>query len=155
MTDDTEAYIAITRLQSAYADVVTRRAWQELADLFLPNCPIFVDTITRPPIELSGSDELAAFIRTALERFDFFEFVILNTVVDVTSDSTARARFYIEEVRHEAGSDSWSNAFGLYQDSYVKQDDRWLFAERRYRSLARKTADGTEVFSGTDWLGRQ
>lgn len=154
MTDDTEAYIAITRLQSAYADVVTRRAWPELPDLFLPNCPIFVDTITRPRIELSGPDELAAFIGTALERFDFFEFVILNTVVDVTSRS-ARARVYIEEIRHESESDRWSSAFGLYQDSYVRHDDGWLFAERRYRSLARKTIDGSEILSATDWLGRQ
>ncbi|MFO7592107.1 MAG: hypothetical protein R6X23_14650 [Acidimicrobiia bacterium] len=30
-------HVAIRRLQSAYADVVSRRAWAELGDLFLPD----------------------------------------------------------------------------------------------------------------------
>jgi hypothetical protein len=36
MKDDSLAYVAITRLYADYADVVTRRAWDELEALFLP-----------------------------------------------------------------------------------------------------------------------
>ncbi len=37
MDADALDYLAITRLQAAYADVVTRRAWRELERLFLPD----------------------------------------------------------------------------------------------------------------------
>lgn len=154
MTDDTDAYIAITRLQAAYADVVTRRAWQELDGLFLPDCPISVDTITRPAVELSGPQALVEFISEALMRFDFFEFVILNTVVEINPDDSATGRIYIEEIRHEAEDDAWSQAFGLYQDDYARHDGNWRFAERRYRSLARRQSDRSEVVSAADGLSR-
>jgi hypothetical protein len=147
MSADTEAYIAITRLQAAYADVVTRRAWSELDDLFVPDAPVRIDTVTRPVVNVTGPRELAEFIAGAVERFEFFEFVILNTVIDVDGD-TATGRLYMVEVRQEREPKEWSNAFGLYEDDYVSTDRRWRFARRRYRSLARRTGiDPADVFS--------
>lgn len=150
VTDDTNAYIAITRLQASYADAVTRRAWSVLGELFLPDCPVSVDTITRPVINLTGPNELGTFINGALERFDFFEFVILNTVVDVSGPDAATGRLYIVEIRHERASDEWSQAFGRYDDSYTQHDGRWRFAERRYRSLARRSAGVSEILAAAD-----
>jgi hypothetical protein len=151
MTDDSASYLAITRLQAAYADVVTRRAWPGLQELFVPDAPIRIDTVTRPVVELTGPDELGSFVGSALQRFDFFELVILNTVIDIADDCNARGRLYIQEVRHELEPDSWSDAFGLYQDTYARYDGRWRFAERRYRSLARRHPTGSTVLSAGDW----
>src|SRR4051794_37951841 len=137
MTDDTDAYVAITRLQASYADVVTRRAWNELDALFVAEAPVRIDTITRPVVDVCGATELAGFISTAVERFEFFEFVILNTVVDISGDE-AHGRLWMVEVRQERASSEWSQAFGLYDDDYVGSDGRWRFAARRYRSLARR-----------------
>jgi hypothetical protein len=155
VTDDTKAYVAITRLQAAYADVVTRRAWAELVDLFRSDATIRIDTVTRPVIEVTGPGELATFISGALARFDFFEFVILNTVIDVTGAHAASGRLYIVEVRHELSTDRWSNAFGLYEDSYTEEGGRWRFAARRYRSLARRTPDGSEILPALGSVGGQ
>ena len=149
VTDDTNAYVAITRLQAAYADVVTRRSWSELSGLFLADAPIRIDTVTRPVVELTGPIELSAFISGALERFDFFEFVILNAVVHIDAE-TATGRIYIVEIRHERASDEWSNAFGLYEDAYAVRDGRWHFAQRRYRSLARRSALATDILAAAD-----
>lgn len=147
MDKDALAYLAITRLQSAYADVVTRRAWPELDGLFVPGAPIHVDTVSNPVIEMVGAAELGRFVDDAIERFDFFEFVILSTVVDVVDASSARGRMYMVELRQDAETGEWSNAFGVYQDSYVMHDGRWRFAERHYQSLARKVgADRAAVF---------
>src|SRR4051812_47772794 len=77
MTTDTEAYVAITRLQASYADVVTRRAWDELDELFVPQASIRIDTVTQPVIDITGPRDLAEFVATAVARFEFFEFVIL------------------------------------------------------------------------------
>ena len=142
--DDALAYLAITRLQAAYADVVTRRAWPELGDLFLPEAPVHVDTVTNPVRELVGPVQLGDFIAGAIEQFEFFEFVILNTVITVHSDDIARGRLYMVELRQAAANGHWSNAFGVYHDDYVRVDGRWRFAERHYQSLAR-TGRG-EVF---------
>ena len=79
-------YIGVRRLQDAYADVVTRRAWPELADLFLPDAVVEVDTRTNEPLRFEGPQALGEFIGGAIERFGFFEFVILNSVVRLNVD---------------------------------------------------------------------
>ena len=140
MTDDALAYLDITRLQSAYADVVTRRSWAELEPLFLPDAPIHVDTVSAPVIELVGAAALGDFVGGAVERFEFFEFVILNTVVRIGPNGVGRGRVYMVELRQERATGEWSNAFGVYHDDYARRDGQWRFAERHYQSLARKVA---------------
>jgi hypothetical protein len=137
LTDD---IVALGRLQAAYADVVNRRAWPELTQLFRPDCAILLDLVTSPKRSLTGPAELGQFIGTATERYDHFEFVILNSVFDVDGDAAA-GRMFMCEIRHDASGGQWSTAYGLYQDHYARVEGRWWFAERRYRSLARKGPD--------------
>ena len=137
---ETVDYVAICRLQSAYADSVSRRAWDELRELFLPDATVTVDTVTNEPIELTGPRGVGDFIAGAVERFEFFELVILNTVVelDIGGDGdVARARQFTCELRQDKSNGRWTNAFGVYHDEYARRDDRWWFARRRYQSLAR------------------
>lgn len=137
---ETIDYTAICRLQSAYADSVSRRAWTELAELFVPAAEITVDTITAAPIEIVGPKALGDFISGAVERFEFFELVILNTRVDIAHNGNpdaARARQFTCELRQDVANGHWSNAFGVYHDEYARIDGRWWFGRRRYQSLAR------------------
>ena len=145
---DTVDYVAITRLQNGYADAVTRRAWAEFHEMFLADAPVRVDTITNPVIALTGPQEIGHFIGTAVERFEFFEFVPLSTRVTlrVGGDmNRATARLYICELRQDAATGHASQAFGVYQDDYRRLHHRWWFARRDYQSLAR-TGRG-EVFA--------
>lgn len=137
MTTETDDVVALWRLQAAYADVVTRRAWSELHDLFLPATAVVVDTVTAPARTFVGPDEFGAFVAAAIERYDHFAFVILNTVVDVDPPGDARGRIFMCEIRHEAATDAWHNAYGVYEDTYRRVDGRWWIADRRYRSMAR------------------
>lgn len=139
--------VAIQRLQSAYADVVSRRSWSELPDLFLPDARIEVDTRRAAVMVFDGPDALGSFIAGAIERFGFFEFVVLNTVVQLASGNeadSATARVWMCELRTEAASGSWNNSFGVYHDRYQRTGDGWRFAHRRYHSLAR-TADAPHL----------
>ena len=140
LAQDTIDYVAICRLQSAYADAVTRRAWAELDELFVPSAHVTVDTVTSTPIELDGPAGVGDFISEAVERFEFFELVILNTTVDLRrgdDPDLARARMFTCELRQDRSNGRWTNAFGVYHDEYTRIDARWWFARRRYQSLAR------------------
>jgi hypothetical protein len=131
----TRALVAVQRLQAAYGDAVTRRAWPEVRALFATDALVHIDTRTRAPFTLEGPDALVAFIERALEPFAFFEFAILNAVAEVEGDR-ATGRVYICELRHDREG-VWSQAFGLYQDQYVRHDEAWRIEARRYTSLAR------------------
>ena len=129
--------VAIRGLIAAYADVVDRRTWTELADLFLPGAPVVLDLRDRPPMTFTGAREIGAFIETALEQYPFFEFVALNVRVLLDADpDRAGVRTYMCELRQDhAGTPS--RAYGLYQDDVVRTADGWRFARRRYQSIGR------------------
>ncbi len=137
---ETINHVAITRLLAAYADIVTRRAWPELSELFLADTPVRVDTVTAPARELTGPEELGAFISGAIERFAFFELVILNARIDLPDDDDldrARGRVLVNEIRQDRDGGAWSSTYGVYQDRYRRTADGWRFATRAYQSLAR------------------
>lgn len=163
MTDPRLDELELHRLIAAYADGVTRRDWDGLQDLFEADAVLHLDLVDRGTRDLIGPAEILGFIGTAVERFDFFEFVALNVLVtvpagivepgtdanepDVVFDAdTARLRTNMCEIRHhrndgphadDVGGGGWSTAFGVYQDTAVRSDGVWRFAERSYRSLAR------------------
>jgi hypothetical protein len=143
---DTVDHVAISRLLSAYADLVDRRAWAELDGLFLPDAPVRIDPVTREPIEVRGPIELGRFVAGAVERFAFFEFVVLNAHVELPTAEApddARGRVFMCEVRRAVGTLEWSVAYGVYHDRFRRTSEGWRFARRDYRSLTR--TDG-EVF---------
>jgi SnoaL-like domain len=144
---ETDDYVAVRRLQDAYADVVTRRDWPALVHLFLPDALVEIDTRHGEVLRFERPEQLGDFIGDALERFDFFEFVILNTHIELAAAGDAdRAdgRLYMCELRTERGTGRWNNAFGVYHDRYQRRDGRWWFAHRRYHTLGR-TGDTKDV----------
>jgi hypothetical protein len=151
MTDDARLaesldLFEISRLQARYGDVVTRQAWDELHDLFVPDAPVTIDTRTGKVIELVGPEQIGTFIAKAIERFEHFQFAMLNAVADLDDGGeTATGRVYIWEIRADRGTGRWTNAYGLYQDRYAKPAGRWVIAQRFYSTLAR-TAPDLEVF---------
>jgi len=145
-------HVNIQRVQAAYADIVTRRAWEELADVFLPDATVTVDRRMGTPLTLTGPQALGEFIGTSISVFEFFEFVIVNSVIDLDDQDPGRARgtMYIAELRQDAASGRRSTAFGVYRDEYRAQDGDWWFAARRYRSAARTSPGELTVFGFTD-----
>ena len=133
--DDLAAVVAIQRLQAAYGDAVTRRAWEEVVGLFEPDAVVHIDTRTRPVFELVGPQEITGFIERSLAGFRFFEFAILNSTVELDGEH-ATGRVYLCELRH-AHDGAWTEAYGLYRDRYVRGHAGWRIAGRRYSSLAR------------------
>ncbi len=142
-------YVAIRRLQDAYADIATRREWAELEEIFLPDVRVTLDRRTIEPLVLEGPRAVGEFIGTAIAGLDFFEFVILNTRVvhgHRGDGDCAAARMYMNELRHDATSGQWTTVYGVYHDVHRRVGGRWWFAERRYHTLAR-TGRGVDTFA--------
>ena len=141
-------FIAIQRLQASYADIVTRREWSELAQIFVPDATVTIDMVQGAPFVLETPGGIGEFIGTSIERFEFFEFVILNSVIEFgpAGSGHATARMYMAELRQDREGGRRTTAFGLYRDTYVKREDDWLMAARKYRSAARTSAREFDIF---------
>jgi hypothetical protein len=144
LEQETLDYIAIRRLQSSYADIVTRRSWAELGHVFRPDAEVVLDRKDGTPLVLRGPQAVGDFIAGAIARFDLFEFVVLNTVIEI-EDDRASARMYMWELRHDPVGGR-SDAYGLYRDEHCRIDGRWWFAGRRYQTLARSLTPDFTVF---------
>ena len=150
-TDETADRVAIDALQRAYADGVNRRDWAAVRSLFRPDATLSLDLGDRPGRALAGPQAITDFIGPAMQRFTFFQFVILNSHVELwPGDDTnvATARITMCELRVADGART--DSFGLYEDTYVRTEDGWRFAARRYRSLARFAGSDVTVLGGTE-----
>lgn len=137
-------YTAIRRLQDAYADIVTRRAWAELGELFVPDLRLDLDLRTLPARVMTGPKEIGGFIGAQLEKYEFFEFVILNSHVELRDGGdpdSAVARMFMSEIRQERATGEFSTIYGVYHDRFRRIHGRWRFAARQYHSLARPPAE--------------
>lgn len=146
MTSELDALLdhsSIDRLQRAYADGVSRRDWEQVRGLFLPDATISLDLVTRPAVQLQGPAELTDFVAGAIETFSFFQFVILNSHIEPSAadPAAAKARMFMCELRLPHDGRKREESYGLYRDTYRKTADEgyggWRFASRWYRSVAR------------------
>jgi hypothetical protein len=132
--------VGVRRLLASYADAVSCRDWDRVAHLFAEDAEVEVDTVTSPAHHLLGGRAVAEFISGAVERFEFFQFGVLNAHVQLEADDdphAASGRVFVTELRQDRHSGAWSQTFGLYMDRYRRASDGWLFERRRYRSTAR------------------
>jgi len=146
MDDDAIAYLAIQRLQRAYADISTRNAWDEAASLATPDAKFTFDTRSGTVFEINGPEEFAAFGAQMNERFSFYEYIPLNFVVTIRNDGTARGRSYSLEFAEDSETGNWNEFFGVYDDEYTVVDGTWRFARRHYRTYGRRTNGQLQSF---------
>jgi hypothetical protein len=141
---ETVDYTAVNRLQHAYADVATRRAWHELDEIFVADIPVTIDLRDREAYAFDGRDAFKEFVSAAVDHFEFFEFVILNTRVYLQHEGNpdaAVARMYMSELRQDHAEHRWSVVYGVYHDQFHRIDGQWWFVSRHYSSLARGARD--------------
>jgi len=139
VNDDPASYLGITALHAAYADIASRRAWDEMAGVVLPDARLTFDLGAGEPVELVGPGQLADFGRQATASFGFYSYQPLNTALHTVGSTTATGRFYALEIGVDRESGRWLEFYGGYDDEYQKVDGRWQFAQRDFRILAQRT----------------
>jgi hypothetical protein len=144
MTDtvstETVDYIALRRLQNAYADIVSRRAFDELDTVFRADTTLTIDLGSGGTRVFRGPTEIGRLIGGVVNPLDHFMFVILNTVMQIGVDGdpdVAKARLYLWEIHSDPRTGRRSDLFGVYHDRHERIEGRWWFTERRYHRMAR------------------
>jgi len=56
--------------------------------------------------------------------------VVTNSVVELTSDTTATAFCYVLTIANEEGVGPQIMSVGRYEDKFEKVDDQWLISQR-------------------------
>lgn len=145
--EEAVSYVAIQRLLAAYADAVNRRAWEEFRELFLEEALIEITPSSKPALQVVGPDALGRFIGDAIEQYEFFEFVFLNSRLEIRlDDDAATGRNFMCELRQERESGRWTQVFGVYHDRFRRRDGRWRFEHRRFNALAATNRRDAAVF---------
>jgi hypothetical protein len=146
MNDDTEAYVAISRLQRAYADVSTRHAWDEMESLATPDARFSYHT-KNGVFEIRGGGGFAELGPQMSQQFGFHLLIPINFVVAIGVDrTTATGRSYLLEYNEERESGTWNEIYGIYYDEYKLHEGSWLFSKREYRPFGRRSAGRLEWF---------
>ena len=151
-----EDQFLIRDLQSRYADICSRQAFNELVDLISSDAKITLD-LRGSELSFTGPVEIGDFIAESLTAFDFFQFVIRNTIIDIDdSGGSASGRLWMSEMRRVKDTGFWSTIFGVYHDQYVKTGGKWMIAGRQYHSLARLShgLESCDVFAFPEELNQ-
>ncbi|MBB3939180.1 uncharacterized protein (TIGR02246 family) [Novosphingobium fluoreni] len=129
-----EDRLAIRELLEAYADAVTRNdaeAWSatfaEDAEWALPDYPEIGTT--------HGKAAIVAMWKEAMKQYPGIMFEAWPGSIKVQGDH-ATMRSYTAEV-YDQGEMTVRDR-GVYEDTCVKQDGRWLFKSRSFRKLHRQ-----------------
>jgi len=138
--DDDDA--ALLRLQHAYADVVNRQAFAELAELFVPDIMLVMELPGRTK-EILGPAAFGAYVAERIAHLEFFQFVVTNAVaaVDPAAPDRASGRVWFHELHQDREHHRLLCLYGLYRDEYARIDGRWWFTHRRFAPLAMTSAD--------------
>ena len=145
--EETVACIAIQRLLAAYADAVNRRAWSEFTDLFQDDAVVEITPSKSQALVVEGPGALGDFIGEAIEGFEFFQLVFLNSHFEIQApEGTATGRNFMVEMRQDRASGRWTRVFGVYHDRYRRVDARWRFEHRAFHALAATAGRDNHVF---------
>ncbi len=135
-TGPAEDRLAIRELLETYADAVTRcdaadwgATWVEDGEWEMPDYPEF------PPQK--GRDAIVGLWVEAMKGYPGIMFEAWPGSIEVDGD-TAKVRCYTSEVYDQNGTTMRDR--GVYDDTCVKVDGRWLFAKRIFRNIHRQHA---------------
>ena len=134
-----EDELAIRGLLARYGDAVCRRDPQAWIATWAPDCTwdLGRGRVTH------GHDETLALWRTAIDKYPWVAQVPASGFVESVGGET-RGTWYVLELNHRSDGTGVMH-LGHYRDTYVKSDDGWRFATRRFHLIYRGAMDSGTV----------
>lgn len=134
-----EDELAIRTLLARYGDAVCRRDADAWIATWAPDCEwdLGGGRVTH------GRDETLTLWRTSIAKYPWVAQLPASGFVEADGDG-ARGTWYVLELNHIADGTGVLH-LGHYQDRYVRADDGWKFAARRFHLVYRGAMDAGTV----------
>jgi len=114
----------------SYATGIDRRDWTLFRSIFTEDCELDYGEIGA----WKGADAVTEFMRAAHELAGHTMHRLTNQVITVDGD-TAQARTYVDALIMLADNSSGVNAAGFYDDEFVRTEQGWQIARRRFTQV--------------------
>jgi len=122
------AHIADALLR--YATGIDRRDWTLFRSIFTDDCELDYGEIGA----WKGADAVTEFMQQAHALAGHTMHRLTNQVITVDGDS-AQARTYVDALIMLADNNSGVNAAGFYDDEFVRTEQGWQIARRRFTQV--------------------
>jgi 3-phenylpropionate/cinnamic acid dioxygenase small subunit len=113
-----------------YATGIDRRDWTLFRRVFTDDCELDYGEIGT----WKGADAVTEFMRQAHALAGRTMHRLTNQVITVDGDS-AEARTYVDALIMLADNNSGVNAAGFYDDEFVRTEQGWQIARRRFTQV--------------------
>jgi 3-phenylpropionate/cinnamic acid dioxygenase small subunit len=120
----------ITAVLLRYATGIDRRDWTLFRTVFTDDCELDYGVIG----SFQGVDAVTAFMQRAHELAGHTMHRLTNQVITVDGDS-AQSRTYVDALIMLADNNSGVNAAGFYDDEFVRTEQGWQIARRRFTQV--------------------
>ena len=120
-----------------YATGIDRRDWPLFRTVFTDDCQLDYGEIGT----WQGVDAVTDFMVAAHEMAGHTMHRITNQAVAVDGD-TATARAYVDALIMAQDNKSGVNAAGYYDDEFVRTDEGWRLARRRFTAVLVRAVSG-------------
>jgi hypothetical protein len=122
--------LAIREVIELYSMSVTRRDWESLAGCFTAEARWH----TSVGHDFRSRQRIREGIRAIAEGMEFLVQMSHGVVITQLAAERAKATVVINEVGKYGGNKGGLFALGVYYDSLVKEDGRWMFEDRDFRA---------------------
>jgi 3-phenylpropionate/cinnamic acid dioxygenase small subunit len=113
-----------------YATGIDRRDWPLFRTVFTNDCELDYGEIG----SWRGVDEVTEFMQQAHAMAGHTMHRLTNQAISVDGDS-AQARTYVDSLIMLADNNSGVNAAGFYDDDFVRTEQGWQIARRRFTQV--------------------
>ena len=121
----------ITEVVLRYASGIDTRDWALLRTCFTDDCVTDYGGVGA----WKSGDEITEFMRQTHEPCGYTLHRISNVVASASGDRAATARSYVDAIIMMDDNTHGAHAVGFYEDEFVRADDGWKIARRRFTSV--------------------
>lgn len=125
--------LEIHELVARFADLVNRKAMNEMHHLFTPDAVLDIPGFSQ---HLVGRDNIITFLTDILSLWSGIVQAVHSGTVELVSDThpqRATGRWYLSEFGVKEGVDTYAG--GVYSDDYVRTASGYRFTRRRFDLL--------------------
>jgi len=111
-----------------YATGIDRRDWARFRSCFTDDCDVDYGDVG----SWSSVDEITDWMTAVHEPCGHTLHRITNIAIDATGEGLAAATSYVDAILMNKDTTGGIHAMGFYDDEFVRSDDGWRIARRRY-----------------------